>query len=478
MTSAPAHIVPLASFGYHRAMPPSICSSILEVIGKTPLVELAHLAKKVPPRVVAKLELLNPGGSVKDRIGIRMIEAAERAGKLKPGGTIIESTSGNTGVGLAIAAALKGYRCIFTMPDKMSQEKINLLRAYGAEVVITPTAVEPEDPRSYYSVARRLSREIPGAFYTNQYVNPANPQTHYEVTGPELWEQTGGEVDVLVIGMGTGGTISGVGRFFKERKPSVQVIGADPVGSLYTDYFKTRKLPKEPLLTTYKVEGIGEDIIPETIDFGVIDGVEQVPDRESFLMARRLCREEGIFAGGSSGTVLAAALRVAERMRKGQTLVVILPDAGGRYLSTFYRDEWMREHQFLESRMRLSAIDVIRRKSPRARGIISVRSSERVVDAVQLLKKRDFSQLPVIDEGKLVGSVREEDLLDLMIHDPKAKEMLVAEVMEAALPMMEEETSIDEVLARLREGAPAVVVRRANGTMDVLTKFDLIHAIS
>src|SRR6059036_2799047 len=315
--------------------------NVLELVGGTPIVRLDRISRAVPGTILAKLEYLNPGGSVKDRIGIAMIEAAERDGLLKPGGTIVEPTSGNTGVGLAMAAALKGYRCIFVMPDKMSQEKISMLRAYGAEVVITPTAVEPDSPESYYSVSSRLAEEIPGGFKPDQYSNMANPDSHYEVTGPEILEQTGGEIDALVISVGTGGTISGVGRFFKERKPEVLIVGADPEGSVYTAQDEADVHP-------YLVEGIGKDSWPQTMDPEVVDEWIRVSDRDSFLLARRLAREEGILAGGSAGTTVWAALRIAGRFGTEARILTLIPDTGRNYLSKFFDDNWMLDHGFLE----------------------------------------------------------------------------------------------------------------------------------
>src|SRR5213595_1792459 len=331
-----------------------VLDTFLDAMGDTPLVRLNHVTRGTRPTVLAKLEMLNPGGSVKDRIGIRMIEAAEREGLLKPGGTIVEPTSGNTGHGLAIAAAIRGYDCIFVMPDKMSQEKIALLRAYGAEVVICPTAVARESPESYYSVADRLSHEIPGAFQPNQYFNQANPQAHYETTGPEIWAQTEGKVDVVVAGLGTGGTMTGVARFLKEKKPAVMIVGADPEGSLYSG--DTAK--------PYKVEGIGEDFIPGTIDLKLIDRIVKVNDRDSFLIARRITREEGILVGGSAGTAMKAAMEVATELDEGTLMVVILPDTGRNNLSKIYNDEWMRQNGFFErfARQLVHEVDAVRER--------------------------------------------------------------------------------------------------------------------
>src|SRR4051794_30205845 len=324
--------------------------TVLDLVGNTPIVRLESVGRETGAEILAKLEYLNPGGSLKDRIGLALIEAAERDGRLSPGGTIVEPTSGNTGVGLAIAAARKGYRCIFVMPDKMSQEKIAMLRAYGAEVVITPTAVEHDSPESYYSVSDRLAEEIPGGFKPDQYSNLANPETHYARTGPEIWEQTGGEVDAIVISVGTGGTISGVGRYFKERKPDVLIVGADPEGSVYT---ATRDDDVHP----YLVEGIGKDTWPKTMDADVVDEWIRVSDRDSFIVARRLAREEGLLVGGSGGTTVWAALELAKRLGPGKTILSMLPDSGRSYLSKFYDDNWMLEHGFVERRASLPTVE-------------------------------------------------------------------------------------------------------------------------
>src|SRR5438093_785622 len=381
-----------------------VMDTFLDAVGHTPLVRLQKVARGVQPTVLAKLEMLNPGGSVKDRIGLRMIEVAEQAGRLKPGGTIVEPTSGNTGHGLAIAAAIKGYKCIFVMPDKMSQEKVSLLRAYGAEVVITPTAVPPESPESYYRVADRLTEEIPGAFQPNQYYNQINPQTHYLTTGPEIWEQTDGKLDVLVAGVGTGGTISGVARYLKEQNPSVMVVGADPEGSLFS-------APDEPA-RPYLTEGIGEDFWPTTFDPTMVDRYIRVSDRDSFLTARAVTRQEGILVGGSGGTAVFAALTVARELPPESLIVVILPDTGRNYLSKLYSDSWMLQYGFLERPEIVRVEEVLTAKHGVIPPLVVVGAHEKVRQAVDRLQEFGISQAPVsredsADVSALVGSIRE-----------------------------------------------------------------------
>jgi len=441
----------------------------LEAVGDTPLVRLRRVAADVRPAIYGKLEMLNPGGSVKDRIALRLIEAAEAEGKLAPGGTIVEPTSGNTGHGLAIAAAIKGYRSIFVMPDKMSQEKISLLRAYGAEVVIAPTAVDPDDPRSYYRVADRLTEEIPGAFQPNQYYNQENPRVHEEVTGPELWEQTEGEIDVLVAGVGTGGTITGMARALKERKPDLLVVGADPEGSLFSGG------EAHP----YLVEGIGEDFWPETFDPKVIDRWVRVSDRDSLLMARRITREEGILVGGSSGTAVWAALEVAKEMDEGTNIVVILPDTGRNYLSKLYSDTWMLQHGFVERPEAATVAEVLGKRSDDVPPVVAVSAQETVRQAVDTLQRYGISQAPVAhdDSGEvasLVGSIRERSLLERVFRDPDALQASVAEVMDPLLPMVAAGDPVEIAFERLRD-RPAVIVERDGNALGVLTRSDLLE---
>lgn len=450
-----------------------VLNSILEAMGKTPLVRLPRVSAGVKPTILAKVETLNPGGSVKDRIGLRMIDAAERAGHLQKGGTIIEPTSGNTGHALAIAAALKGYRMIFVLADKQSAEKISLLKAYGAEVVVCPTAVPRESPESYYSVAERLSHEIPGAFQPNQYFNPENPQAHYETTGPELWEQTDGRIDVFVCGMGTGGTITGASRYLKTRKASVMTVGADPEGSLYSGEIRP-----------YKVEGIGEDFIPGTMDLKVVDRIVRVSDWDSFNMARRITREEGILVGGSSGTAMFATLDVARELPAGTLMVVLLPDTGRNYLSKIYSDDWMRQHGFLERfpRHRVRNVLVARQRSLPT--LVAISSHEKVGRAIDMMQEYGISQMPVMVDGQvqtvnqLVGSIQERSLLDRVYRDPGLIETPVSAAMDSPFPVILAGAHIDEAFAALLGGAPALVVADADVPVGVITRVDLLEFVA
>src|ERR671938_70150 len=455
--------------------------SVLELVGGTPIVRLDRVARGLPARVLAKLEYMNPGGSVKDRIGLPMIEAAEREGKLRPGGTIVEPTSGNTGVGLAIGAAIKGYRCIFVMPDKMSQEKIALLRAYGAEVVICPTAVPPDSPESYYSVSDRLAEEIPGAFKPDQYSNMSNPDAHYHVTGPEIWEQTGGELDAIVISVGTGGTISGVGRFFKETKPEVLIVGADPEGSVYTAH-------EERDVHPYLVEGIGKDSWPRTMNPDVVDEWIRVSDRDSFLTARRLAHEEGILAGGSAGTTIWAALKVAERLGPEATILTMLPDSGRNYLSKFYDDNWMLDHGFLERRAPVPTVEEVLRakriEEPGVPDFIVIGSHQKVGEAIELMQRYSVSQLPVVRDGAsesladVVGSLQDRDLLDRVFKNPDALQEDVANAMQPPLATIDVGDSLDEVFPTLTGRTNAVVVAKDGRPVGVLTRADLLEYLA
>ncbi|HZD18441.1 MAG TPA: cystathionine beta-synthase [Actinomycetota bacterium] len=448
-----------------------VLGSFLDAVGHTPLVRLSKVTRGSRAAVLAKLEMLNPGGSVKDRIGLRMIETAERDGRLRPGGTIVEPTSGNTGHGLAIAAAIKGYRCIFVMPDKMSQEKISLLRAYGAEVVITPTAVPPESPESYYRVADRLTEEIPGAFQPNQYFNPDNPDAHYATTGPELWRQTDGRIDALVVGVGTGGTITGTARYLKERKAELLVVGADPEGSIYSGDI-------HPYLT----EGIGEDFWPETLDPSVVDRWVRVSDRDAFAMARRITREEGILVGGSSGTAVVAALEVARELDEGQTVVVILPDTGRNYLSKLYSDSWLLQYGLTDRPEVVRVEEVLTGKHGGIPAVVTVSAHDRVRRAIDVLQEYSISQAPVVREPSsditsFVGSIRERALLDRLFRDPDALQADVAEVMGPPLAFVEFDRPIEVAFGTLQRG-PAVLVVKAGQALGVLTRSDLLEFLA
>jgi cystathionine beta-synthase len=443
--------------------------SALSLIGETPAVRLSRLEPKLRTPLVAKVEFLNPGGSVKDRPAVSMIDAAERDGVLKPGGTLVEPTSGNTGLGLAMVSALRGYRVIAVMPDKMSREKIDALRAFGAEVVVCPTDVPPDSPRSYYRVADRLTEEIDGAFQPNQYFNAANPEAHYRSTGPEIWRQTSGLVTHLVVGVGTGGTISGAGRYLKEQNPGIEVVGADPEGSLYSGG------PLHP----YRVEGIGEDFWPDTLHKDVVDRYIRVSDRDSFIAARRLVAREGLFAGGSSGTALCAALRVARELDDPRALVVtLLPDGGRPYLSKVFNDHWMREHGYL-ARGGLTAGDLLDAKGPKK--LLTVSSHDQVGRALALMQEHGVSQIPVVsaeDESVFVGAVSEKGLLWASAEHPGIRSQEVTEVLEAPLPELATEDSADDAIRLLEQGRQAIIVVRAGRALGILTPLDLIEVLN
>jgi cystathionine beta-synthase len=461
--------------------------TILDLVGNTPLVRLSRVTRDLgpierQPLVLAKLEMLNPGGSVKDRIGLPMIEAAERAGLLKPGGTIIEPTSGNTGHGLAIAAALKGYRCIFVMADKQSAEKQALLRAYGAQVVLCPTNVAPESPESYYSVAARLARDIPGAFKPDQYWNLENPTAHEQTTGPEIWTQTDGRISHFVASVGTGGTISGAGHYLRGRRPDIVVVGADPEGSVLSG----------DTARPYLTEGVGEDFMPGTYDPAVVDRWVRVSDRDAFAAARRLTREEGILAGGSCGTALVAALAVARELTETdggaeKVVVVLLPDGGRNYLSKLYNDEWMRVNGLLATTgavVRVSELLADRHHDVARPAVIVARTTERVGAAIERLQEYGISQLPVSEDPEgdaiagLVGSINEKGLLDRAFRDPTIVERTIGEVMDAPLPLVDASATLDEAFLLLSGGSPAVVAIRGEQPAGVITKLDLLEFLS
>jgi cystathionine beta-synthase len=444
--------------------------NILGLIGNTPLVKLNRLAQGVKAQVFAKMENLNPGYSVKDRIGVSMIEAAEREGNLKPGGTVIEATSGNTGIGLAIAAAVKGYKCIFVMTDKASVEKSRYLKALGADVVITPVSAKPGTPDHYVSTAKRIASETPNSFYPDQYSNPANPEAHYRTTGPELWRQTEGKITHFVAGLGTGGTISGTGRFLKEKNPSIKIIGADPYGSIFKTYKETGKIVEA---TPYLVEGIGQEIVPANVHIKYVDEVINVTDRESFEMSRLLGRLEGIFCGGSTGTNLAAALRVANTLDENAIVVFIVCDTGEHYLTKHHSDEWLKEKRLLEPQ-RITAGLISGTKKPQApKTLVSITSSDTVGDALERMDELGVTQIPVLDEGRAVGSLRENRVLAKVVRNRELLSARVSDVMETSFPIVDVDESCAEVARRLQT-SPAVLVEEYGRIVGIITRHDVL----
>ena len=454
----------------------NVYPDITGTIGRTPLVRLNQVTRGLECEVFAKLEMFNPGGSVKDRIAFYMLEEYEEQGLLKPGGTVVESTSGNTGVGLAIACAMKGYSALFVMPDKMSHEKVQVLRAFGARVVITPTAVAPEDPRSYYSVAKRIVEETPNAILANQYHNPSNPEAHYLTTAPELWEQTEGRVTDIVIGMGTGGTITGVARYMQENGHEVKIVGVDPIGSLLFDAWKQGGSTEGLTAETYKVEGIGEDFIPSTLDLSIIDDVIQVGDAESFHWTRRLVREEGIFCGGSSGSALAGAIKYCQHLPNDRLVVVVFPDSGSRYLSKIFNDAWLREHGlFVSDQPQITAGQVARLRG--LPGLVVGHEDNRIVEVISRMRKSGISQIPIVDkEDKLIGLVSEVDILNRLLDPNQSLELndQVGSIMTSEVLTVPEDTPFDTLLNELVTVKVAILVDEENKPVDILTVIDAL----
>jgi cystathionine beta-synthase len=442
--------------------------NILSTIGNTPLVKLNRIAKEVPGTVLAKVETFNPGNSIKDRMALRMVEDAERAGLLKPGGTIIEGTSGNTGMGLAIAAIIKGYKCIFTTTDKQSKEKVDALRAFGAEVIVCPTNVDPEDPRSYYSVSSRLVKETPNGWKANQYDNPSNSLAHYATTGPEIWEQTDGRVTHLVVGVGTGGTICGTGRYLKEKNPNIKIWGIDTYGSVFKKLKETGVFDKNEIYP-YITEGIGEDFVPENVDLGLIDHFEKVTDRDAAIYTRKIVRDEGIFAGNSAGAAVAGLIQLKGRFKPQDVIVVIFHDHGTRYLGKMFNDDWMRERGFLVEE-KPTAGDLLKGHDL---PLLSVQAEEPVLIAIEKMRKHNIDQLPVFEGDQPVGTLTDARLFDAILEDAEVRTRKARMIMGAPLPVLDTTATLDEVAKVLGAGSPAVLVRRMNG-YGIITKQDII----
>ena len=445
-------------------------------MGDTPLIKLNNVASHLKPTVLAKVEYFNPGNSIKDRVAVKMIEDAERAGLLQPGGTIIEGTSGNTGMGLALVAAVKGYRCIFTMPDKQSKEKMDILRAMGAEVVVTPTAVEPDDPRSYYSVAKKLASDIPNSYYPNQYDNISNQNAHYASTGPEIWEQTEGKITHLVAGMGTCGTMTGVARYLKEKNPDIVTIGVDTYGSVFKKYQETGEFDENEIYS-YLTEGIGEDIIPQNCNMDLVDHIIKVTDKDSAIMARKVSRLEGIFVGWSCGSAVHGALEYARGLGKDDVVVVILPDHGTRYLGKIYNDSWMSDHHFVDKGNMLTAGEIVARKTQKMT-LATLSPDSTLNDAILLMRDSYITQIPVLDGGNVVGTITESRVLNTILDDPSLKNSPVSQNMNDPFPFVLPTTRIDVISKMINRDCPAVLMVEENGGLQIITKFDLINVLA
>lgn len=449
--------------------------NILETIGNTPLVQINKITRDLPCTVLAKIESFNPGNSIKDRMAVKMIEDAERNGWLKPGYTIIEGTSGNTGMGLAIAAVIKGYRCVFTTTDKQSREKVDALKAFGAEVIVCPTDVDPEDPRSYYSVSSRLEKEIPNSWKPNQYDNLSNTQAHYETTGPEIWEQTEGKITHLVVGVGTGGTICGTGKFLKEKNPAIKVLGIDTYGSVFKKYKETGEFDKNEIYP-YITEGIGEDFLPQNVDFKLIDHFEKVTDKDAAVYTRRIAREEGIFAGNSAGSAMAGLVQMRQQFKKGDVVVVIFHDHGTRYLGKMFNDDWMRERGFLDNESPKASQLIERHKHL---PLITANLQDKVHDVILKMRKYDISQIPVVNsKGEFVGSLNDSHLFSKLIEQPEFKNESVAALAQAAFPFVHPDASLEEISKLISRDNNAVLVKLLSGAVHIITKQDVIDALN
>ncbi|MBK8669028.1 MAG: pyridoxal-phosphate dependent enzyme [Saprospiraceae bacterium] len=448
-------------------------NNILETIGNTPMVKLNKVVDDIPCLVLGKIETFNPGHSTKDRMALKMVEDAEKAGRIKPGGTFIECTSGNTGMGIALAAAVKGYKCIFTTSDKQSKEKIDMLKAVGAEVIVCPTNVEPDDPRSYYSVAEKLSKEIPNSAWLNQYDNLSNREAHYESTGPEIWKQTDGKITHFIVGVGTGGTVSGVAKYLKEQNPNVQVWGIDTYGSVFKKFHETGIFDRKEIYP-YITEGIGEDILPKNVDFSLIDHFEKVSDKDAALAARRLAREEGILLGYSAGSALAGLHQMKDRLKPSDVVVILFHDHGSRYMGKLYNDDWMRERGFLDSELKVKDLII----SKRDRKFLSVPVTETVKNVLKLMKETDISQLPVMDGEKIAGSVTESTILEFILNNPlQNSEKQVAEIMADPFPVVGVDLPVRDLNKYISKHTPAVIAKDLSGELIVLTQYDIIQAL-